>query len=244
MILGQDFDGFVGTLEDVTKERVLLAMTELVPQYADVPAPTTGPPDNFAATIWPGLVEAMASEGYYLSMDELLLVSELAQQNVAIFQVQREPERLVYRCGNARHDGALTLLSLDCGRGDRGHYERLLKTADVQSLQDEVDAEELLRLAMRREEEERREAERRQKELLREEERRRLKRELDAMSAEDLHEQRLLLAKEAKEQAAKAEATARERETAAMTKEDRVPEEKDSSTEEEDETELGDHLDA
>ena len=76
MILGQDFDGFVDTLEDATKERVLLAMTELVPQYADVPAPTTGPPDNFAATIWPGLVEAMASEGYYLSMDELLLVSD------------------------------------------------------------------------------------------------------------------------------------------------------------------------
>ena len=36
---------------------------------------TTGPPGGFESWVWPCLVESMATEGYYLSIDELLVLS-------------------------------------------------------------------------------------------------------------------------------------------------------------------------
>jgi hypothetical protein len=45
-----------------------------------------GPPANFSQTAWPAYLQAIQNEDYYFSVDEVLLISAMAERNVIIFQ--------------------------------------------------------------------------------------------------------------------------------------------------------------
>ena len=72
---------------------------------------TTRAEAGFSAEVWPCLVQAISSDGYYLSIDELLLICRLAGRNVAIFE-ERE-QGWMYRACTLDGDGTpLQLVSL------------------------------------------------------------------------------------------------------------------------------------
>ena len=126
----EDFDALQEVLDPVELARVLEAATIHIPQYTEVQC-SSGPPSGFVEAAWPLLVKTMCTHGYYLSMDELLLLCGVAKQSVAVFE--KCAEYLAYRGAVSIPQCELVLISLDCGRGisTRGHYERIVLSSDV-----------------------------------------------------------------------------------------------------------------
>ena len=81
-------DNLVRLEESLSPERLAVVLefaTEVVFAFSAVRI-QTGPPPNFLAAAWPCLVASMSSDGYYLSIDELLLICQVVRQNVCIFE--------------------------------------------------------------------------------------------------------------------------------------------------------------
>ena len=92
-------------------------------------------PQWFEAAVWPCFVESICdgTRAYYLSADELMLVCELRQQNIAVFgRRQGQAKYLGAVTGHAGSPLVLVVLHLGDGQGRvRSHFQRLLRVADV-----------------------------------------------------------------------------------------------------------------
>ena len=98
----------------------------------------TSPPPNFAQQAWPLLVQCICEEDeeqqYFLSANELLLVSELSKQNTVIFATANGSAVFIGSVvGHEKSDTVLVALQ----RGDadftyRTHFQRLVFMEDVQ----------------------------------------------------------------------------------------------------------------
>eukprot|EP00959_Pyramimonas_sp_CCMP1952_P452747 9467105-Pyramimonas_sp.AAC.1 len=90
------------------------------------------PFEDFFALVYPCYLEALCSDGYYLSDLELLLLCECARLNAVIVREVREergPAFQLHKCVLPAGDsGNVTVISINAGIGRsavRGHYERL-----------------------------------------------------------------------------------------------------------------------
>ena len=98
----------------------------------------TSPLPNFALQAWPLLVQCICGEDeeqqYFLSPNELLLVSELSKQNTVIFATANGSADFIGSvAGHEKSDTVLVALQ----RGDancnyRTHFQRLMFVEDVQ----------------------------------------------------------------------------------------------------------------
>ena len=111
--------------------------TEVVPAFSAVRI-QIGPPPNFLAAAWPCLVASMSSDGYYLSIDELLLICQVVRQNVCIFE--HVYGNLTLKGSVSGHEGPMCCVSLNCasGRSTRGHFQRLVSRDIVAQMREKL----------------------------------------------------------------------------------------------------------
>ena len=133
----EDIDALEEGLNPGDYERILQAATLHLPEFTAVSS-SSGPPAGFVEGAWPILMKAMCTDGYYLSMDELLLLCGVAGQSVAVFEEQ--PDGHAYRGGIAVLQSQYVLVSLNCqrGTGTRGHYERIVLSSRVAACDSKV----------------------------------------------------------------------------------------------------------
>ena len=107
----------VGLQEELNK-----FATDILGSYNNV-EPQSGPPTNLIEEVWPCFVKAISSESYWLSPEELLVVSALARQSIAIFTDERHQAILV---SSIEYEGVpVCPVLLQVGGGRRGHFSRL-----------------------------------------------------------------------------------------------------------------------
>ena len=119
---------------DVEGTAAVLEYLDLCREHFD-PARELDCPPWFEDAVWPCFVESICdgSRAYYLSADELMLVCELRQQNIAVFGKQRRQARFLGAVtGHAGSPLVLVVLHLGDGQGRvRSHFQRLVRVADV-----------------------------------------------------------------------------------------------------------------
>ena len=94
---------------------------------------------DFAALVWESYVDAISTTGsYYLSIDELFLVCQLAHTNVIVY---KQGAAGLERSGDWRKGGPTASVKLQCNEFGRGHFERVMLLEDVRRLDAEVAAE-------------------------------------------------------------------------------------------------------
>jgi hypothetical protein len=93
---------------------------------------TSGPPD-FGDRSWPAYLHCIQKNGYYFSVDELLVMSSQKEMNIAVFT---EAEgKLTYEGGHFSGTEPLVCAKLNGGVGRvRGHFERIVASSEVESL--------------------------------------------------------------------------------------------------------------
>ena len=158
---------------DAEGTAALLEYLDRCRDYFD-PARAVRVPEGFEASAWPSFVASICDEsgGYFLSADELMLVCELRQQNIAIFGRRQGQARFLGAVTGHASPLVLVVLHLGDAQGRvRSHFQRLALVEDIREAEEQ----------QRREAEEARERRR-----LAEEEARLQLRELSRMSAADL----------------------------------------------------------
>jgi len=96
-----------------------------------------GPGSDFAESVWQSWRDAVCSEDqqYYLSVEELMLVCELARKDVVIFRQDHASQSCVYAgsvCGFTACPPVQVKLSCAGNSRGRGHFERLAFTTDCE----------------------------------------------------------------------------------------------------------------
>ena len=114
-------------------------------RHFDVAPPVSDSPPGFAVAAWSLLVDCMCDEGrqFYLSANELLLVCELSQQNVAVFATHEERAQLH---GSVTGHAASTNISvaLHVGGADgrvRSHFQRLVPLGELRRAAEQAEEE-------------------------------------------------------------------------------------------------------
>ena len=91
---------------------------------------STGPDADFAEVAWPSYLASITNTDrmhqFYLSVDELLLLCDLAKLNVVVFK--HMGSELRFEAGIFHHVGDLILVKLASNqlRRVRSHFERIL----------------------------------------------------------------------------------------------------------------------
>ena len=126
----EDFDRLVSALSSADSQRLSMAAFEHIPAYTEVGV-TTGP-GTIGPQVWPCFVDSICADGFFLSIDELLLLGTLANRSVAIFR---------HRFGRLAYQGstlcerniptALVSLRTGISTSTRGHFQRLLSHASI-----------------------------------------------------------------------------------------------------------------
>ena len=93
-----------------------------------------------AELVWESYVDAISTTGsYYLSIDELLLVGQLAHTDVIVY---KQGAAGLEHAGDWRKgNGSTVSVKLQCNEFGRGHFERVMLLEDVRSLDAEVAGE-------------------------------------------------------------------------------------------------------
>ena len=113
-------------------------------QYFAEESSAISPPPNFADEAWPILVACICEENtdeqYFLSPNELLLVSELNKQNTVIFaSANGSAEYLGSVVGHEGSDTVLVALQRHNARNThRTHFQRLMLIEDLQEVAYEI----------------------------------------------------------------------------------------------------------
>ena len=129
------FAQWTSRLAAAEADRLVTFVTDELEAYAKCDI-STDPPLDFEERVWPCLVQAISSDGYYLSMDEILLLASAAKQPVAICTKQEASLKCAAVWAPPENEDVVWL-SLCVPLGVRGHFRRLqfVETAEVAEAQ-------------------------------------------------------------------------------------------------------------
>jgi hypothetical protein len=99
-------------------------------------------PEAFATCAWPAYVKCVQVAEYYLSVEEIVLVSAMARVNVAVFS--QTGLLLRYEAGFFDRDGYIFFIKLRKNNNQgrvRSHFGRLISAEQVKKFQDQVKLE-------------------------------------------------------------------------------------------------------
>ena len=105
-----------------------------------------GPPTGFSDSAWPLLVDCMCDQrrNFFLSANELLLLCELGQQNVAIFGSDGSTAQFMGAVSGHAHSSNV-MVSLHVGRGSqirvRSPFQRLILCTEIAQVMATLNAE-------------------------------------------------------------------------------------------------------
>lgn len=91
-------------------------------------------PAEFASRSWPAYLHCIQKEGYYFSVEEVLVMCSQAHINIAVFT--EIGGRLTYQGGHFSGAEPLVCAKLNTNNSGRarGHFERIISSSEVESL--------------------------------------------------------------------------------------------------------------